>query len=376
MATTDSGGKARFRTLWYLTTANGDYPWTPGRLYPPDFEHYKELAQAIDDGGFYGALVATWPNDPFTSASFAAAVSSRMRFLVATYSGVVPPKAFAEKALTFDRFSGGRLDINVINGTDDRVGPYGVKADHDDRYTRSTEYWAEVLEHYRAGTDSNFHNSPVRIDPTQDVLDLWGTGDSPAGLTHAGASIHNYLTMLRPAPELAPRIEAAQSAVAAAGREFDSIGALGGVIVRPSADEALEKFYTVFTGAGVDAVRDTLDVAVKKRTNGEHSLLTYTAPDAQRQGWVDALRANRFPEPSELQVDEGLYAGITAWSPLDIFGSRSSALYFVGDPDSITGTVRRLKDAVGISSLILAGWPLAEEARQVAEHLIPRFDEL
>jgi alkanesulfonate monooxygenase len=61
---------------------------------------------------------------------------------------------------------------------------------------------------------------------------------------------------------------------------------------------------------------------------------------------------------------------------LDIFGSRSSALYFVGDPDSITGTVRRLKDAVGISSLILAGWPLAEEARQVAEHLIPRFDEL
>jgi alkanesulfonate monooxygenase len=372
MASTNTG----FRTLWYLTTADGDYPWTPGRLYPPDFDHYRELARAIDDGGFYGALVATWPNDPFTSASFAAAVTTRMRFLVAVYSGVIPARAFAEKALTFDRFSGGRLDINVINGTDDRVGPYGVLADHDDRYARSTRYWAEVLDHYRDGINTNFHNSPVRIDPTQDVLDLWGTGDSPAGLTHAGNSIHNYLTMLRPADELRPRFDAARTAVADAGRGFDSTGALGGVIVRPTADEALEKFYTVFTGAGVDAVRDTLDLAVRKRTGGDHDLLTFTAPDARRQGWVDALRAGRFPEPHELQVDEGLYAGITAWSPLDIFGSRSSALYFVGDPDSITGTVRRLRDAVGLSSLILAGWPLAEEARAVAEHLLPRFAEL
>lgn len=362
------------RTLWYLTTANGHYPWSPDGLYPPDFDHYRTLAEAIDDGGFYGALVATWPNDPFTSASFAAAHTTRMRFLVATYSGVIPARAFAEKALTFDRFSGGRLDINVINGVDNRVSPYGVSAGHDDRYAMSVQYWNDVLSEYHAGTDTNFHNSPVRIDPTQDRLNLWGTGDSDAGLTHAGSIIHHYLTMLRPRHELAPRFDKARTVAASHGREFDSSGALGGVVVRPNAKEAFDRFYTVFTEPGIEAIRETLNTAVQLRTGQD--ITTFTAPDAQRQGWVDAINAGRFPTIEELRVDDGMYAGITAWSPLDIFGSRSSAVYFVGDPDSITGTVRGLQESVGLSSLVLGAWPLELEAAHVAEHLLPRFAEL
>ncbi len=88
------------------------------------------------------------------------------------------------------------------------------------------------------------------------------------------------------------------------------------------------------------------------------------------------IERERGARVDELRVDDGLYAGITAWSPLDIFGSRSSAVYFVGDPDSITGTVRGLQDSVGLSSLILGAWPLELEAAHVAEHLLPRFAEL
>ena len=49
------------KTLWYLNLADGDYPWIEGGLYPVDFDRYRRLAETIDEGGFFGALVATWP---------------------------------------------------------------------------------------------------------------------------------------------------------------------------------------------------------------------------------------------------------------------------------------------------------------------------
>ena len=51
-------------------------------------------------------------------------------------------------------------------------------------------------------------------------------------------------------------------------------------------------------------------------------------------------------------------------------------MYYVGEPDEITGHVRTLRDTTGLTTLILAGWPLIDEAKNVAEHLIPRFREL
>ena len=146
--------------------------------------------------------------------------------------------------------------------------------------------------------------------------------------------------------------------------------------MRPNRDEALERFRSLFEKAGIEQIQDVLDKAVRRRTHGKQDLKTFTARDAQRQGWVDTINAGKLPEPEDLYLGDGLYAGITAWSPLDIFATGSSAVYYVGDPDEITGHVRTLRDATGLTSLILAGWPLIDEAKNVAEHLIPRFDAL
>ena len=50
-----------------------------------------------------------------------------------------------------------------------------------------------------------------------------------------------------------------------------------------------------------------------------------------------------------------LFAGITAWSPLDIFDAGSSAVYFVGDPEEVADNVKAYCDAAGLSALILSG---------------------
>jgi alkanesulfonate monooxygenase len=80
------------KVLWYLNLADGKYPWLENGLYPVDFDRYRRLARTIDRAGFFGALVATWPNDPFISASFAASYTERMRFLVAVYARMTPAR--------------------------------------------------------------------------------------------------------------------------------------------------------------------------------------------------------------------------------------------------------------------------------------------
>jgi hypothetical protein len=122
------------KVLWYLNLADGKYPWIENGLYPVDFDRYRRLAETIDRGGFFGALVATWPNDPFISASFVARYTERMRFLVAVYARMTPAKLLAQQALTFDVFTGGRLLMNLINGRDNIMETYGVTTSHDDRY--------------------------------------------------------------------------------------------------------------------------------------------------------------------------------------------------------------------------------------------------
>jgi hypothetical protein len=115
----------------HVWLADGDYPWIDGKLYPVDFARYRRLAETIDRGGFFGALDATWPNDPFISASFAASYTTQMRFLVAVYARMTPPKLLSQQALTFDAFTGGRLLLNLISGRDNIMSTYDVTTSHE-----------------------------------------------------------------------------------------------------------------------------------------------------------------------------------------------------------------------------------------------------
>jgi alkanesulfonate monooxygenase len=365
------------KTLWYLNLADGEYPWIDGGLYPVNFERYRRLAETIDRGGFYGALVATWPNDPFLSASFAASYTKRMRFLVAVYARMTPAKLLAQQALTFDVFTGGRLLLNLINGRDNIMATYGVTTSHDDRYALGESYWRELHRHYATGNVSNFPNTALAIQPTQlEAIPLWGAGDSPAGISHAGKIVDGYLTMLRRLERIVSQFDAAKASAASQSRRFTDLGALASVIVRPTRGEAETDFYAMFQRTGVATIVAKLDEAVRRRTKGEHNLASFKAPDTQRQGWINALLGGCLPALEDLRLERRLFAGITAWSPLDIFDAGSSAVYLVGSPDDVAENVKAYHDAAGLSALILSGWPLIEEAETVSRLLLPRLAEI
>ena len=132
----------------------------------------------------------------------------------------------------------------------------------------------------------------------------------------------------------------------------------------------------MFQQTGVDVIVAKLEEAVERRTKGQESLATFKAPDAQRQGWIAALLDGRLPKLEELRLERRLFAGITAWSPFDIFDTGSSVVYFVGDPEEIADNVKVYRDETALSALILSGWPLIEEAETVSRLLLPRLDEI
>lgn len=87
-----------------------------------------------------------------------------MKFLVAIYANMTPARLLAEKALTFDAFSGGRLMINSVNGRENILTRYDMNVEHDRRYELGEQYWADFRRIYAEGTESNFPNTPLRID--------------------------------------------------------------------------------------------------------------------------------------------------------------------------------------------------------------------
>ncbi len=82
-----------------------------------------------------GRLLADQPASALLSAT------SRLKFLVVVRPGLTSPSLAARMAATLDRFSAGRLLINVVTGGDPvELAADGVHLDHDARYDLTDEY--------------------------------------------------------------------------------------------------------------------------------------------------------------------------------------------------------------------------------------------
>lgn len=359
--------------LWYLNGADGAVPWQPEYRVRPSLDHLRGVAAEIDRLGYYGVLCTA--REPIALVS----ATRNLRFLVPEYPGVKPPAMMAEQAQVFDHYSGGRLLINQVNGADPVLARYGRFEDKNERYRVSAEYWRTVQEMYLDSTeavDGDYFRAgpqykPAIAGPRQPKLPIWGTGASPAGLTHAAEALDVYLSFLARPEQLARTFDAARAAAADAGREMPC-GVLGSVVVRDTDEEAWAHFEWQLSQTDPAEIARLADRNL--RSFGFPGLDTITDDDPQVQARIDALRAGRIPGRAELEFEPGLASGLTTWTsgepPFDIAG-KGSGNYLVGSPATVAATIERLSDQVGAQYWILSGWPLAAEARRFAEQVVP-----
>jgi len=340
----------------YLGTSRG------GRVL--DLGYLQQVASAVDNLGFYGALLPTGRSceDAWVTASFLAANTKRMRFLVAVRPGLVSPTLAARMAATFDRLSNGRILINVVTGGDPvELAGDGLFVDHDTRYKITDEFltiWRSALANEG---EVNFEGEQLRVRGAKVLFPavqtpypaLYFGGSSEGGLDVAAKHIDYYLTWGEPPEQVKEKLAKARNyAYAKYGRTL-KFGIRLHIIVRESEDEAWR-----------DAERLISQVSDKTVALAQQTMARQDSVGQQR---MLALQKLAGPKRSrnDLEISPNLWAGVGL-----VRSGAGTAL--VG---SVENVVKRMKEyaELGIDTFIFSGYPHLEEAYRTAELLLPNL---
>jgi alkanesulfonate monooxygenase len=189
----------------------------------------RDFAQAHEKAGFDMVLVGYYSSsaEGFNTASFAAAHTRTLSYLIAHRPGVVMPTLAARAAATFDHFSNGRLALHIIAGLSDaEQQSEGDFLDKDARYARAAEYldvmrkvWTSDQPFDHEGTHYRFKGAFSAIKPLQKPhVPLYFGGSSEGALEMGAPHCDVYALFGEPLAETSERIADFRRRAAVFGR--------------------------------------------------------------------------------------------------------------------------------------------------------------
>ncbi|MBX9258414.1 FMNH2-dependent alkanesulfonate monooxygenase [Desmonostoc muscorum CCALA 125] len=344
--------------LWFIPThGDGRYLATATGGRAVSFTYLRQIAQAVDDLGYTGALLPTGRSceDAWIVASTLLSLTRQMRFLVAIRPGLVSPGVAVRMAATFDRLSSGRLLINVVTGGDPvELAGDGLHLDHDQRYELTDEFltvWRAIASGEQVnlqGDYLNIQDGKLLFPPVQKPYPpLWFGGSSPIAQKIAAKHVDVYLTWGEPPAQVAEKIASVKRLAEAEGRTL-RFGIRLHVIVRETESEAWD--------AANQLIKYVDDEAIAKAQKA------YARMDSEGQRRMTQLHHG---SREALEISPNLWAGVGL-----VRGGAGTAL--VGDPQTVAARILEYAD-LGIESFILSGYPHLEEAYRVAELLFPHL---
>lgn len=343
--------------FWFIPThGDGSYLGSPVGERQPDFQYFKQIAQAADRLGYEGVLLPTGQNceESWITATGLATVTERLKFLVALRPGVTLPSFAARQTAALDRLSNGRLLLNVVvGGNPVELAGDGVFLPHDERYEQASEFltiWRGLL----SGETVDFAGKHYRIEagrldqpPVQKPYPpLFLGGSSDAGQELAAEQCDVYLTWGEPPAAVADKIAAARKRAEARGRKL-RFGIRLHFIVRETEEAAWAEAERLISKIS-DAQIESAQARFLKQM------------DSVGQRRMSALHGGRR---DKLLVGPNLWAGFGL-----VRNGAGTAL--VGTPEQVADRLREYQEA-GIDLVIGSGYPHLEEAYRVAELLFP-----
>ncbi|MCR8633167.1 FMNH2-dependent alkanesulfonate monooxygenase [Paenibacillus radicis (ex Xue et al. 2023)] len=345
--------------FWFIPThGDGRYLGTKEGARAVSYSYCKQIAQAVDELGFSGVLLPTGKSceDAWIVASTLVPVTENLKFLVAIRPGLMSPTLAARMTATLDRFSKGRLLINVVTGGDPvELAGDGVFLDHDDRYELTDDFlniWRKELE----GEDVDYEGDHLRVKggkvlyPTvqKPYPPLYFGGSSEAALDIAAEHVDVYLTWGEPPAQVEQKINRMRKLAEAQGRTL-RFGIRLHIIVRPTEEEAWQAAAELIQHLDEDTIAAAQQIFARMDSEGQRRMSELHKGDR-----------------SKLEISPNLWAGIGL-----VRGGAGTAL--VGSPDSIAARMKEYTE-LGIETFILSGYPHLEEAYRTAELLFPKLN--
>ena len=345
--------------LWFIpSSGDGAYLGSDDLARPTDPGYFREIATAVDRLGYSGVLIPVGAacEESFVLAANLAAVTEKLKFLVAVRPGTATPAYYARLASTLDRVSNGRLLLNiVVGGSATELAGDGIFLPHDERYDHADEFFKvfnALLETGAANLDGKYiqaHEARLGLPPVQQPRPpLYFGGSSDAAIDFASGIIDKYLTWGEPPAQVAEKIAAVRKAAAVHGREV-TFGIRLHFIVRETDDEAWEAADRLISKLSDETIAAAQDVLHKQS-------------DSVGQARMNALHNGRR---NKLEVSPNLWAGIGL-----VRSGAGTAL--VGSAQTVAARLKEYQD-LGIDTVIASGYPHLEEAYRVSELLFPEI---
>ena len=331
---------------------------------PPTFDYLRQVVQTAEDLGYYSLLIPTrFANGLFeesaplaetwTTATALAAVTKRIRFLIAVRPGFISTGLFAQMASALDNISGGRVDINVVpGGIQGDFERFGVSLDHDSRYAVAAEFIEACRKLWTSREPVTYAGSHVRLDhalvspaPVGEPPRFYLGGASDHALSLAGRQGDVLLAWIQPQDETAALLQRARTHYEAAGRT-PRFGLRTHLIVRDTDDEA-------WRAAAELLARAHDDVKQQRR-----AVFAGTAMVGQRA---------QAAAHKDHRVGPRLWNGIST-----VRVNCGTAI--VGPPEQVVDELMGYW-RLGIDEFILSGYPHVEESRRVAAQVLPLMRE-
>lgn len=362
MSTSTTGARPEPRFDWFIPIdGDGAHIGTVRAERPPTFAYLRKVVETAEAAGYYSLLIPTrFANGLFeetaplaetwTMVTALAAVTRRIRFLVAVRPGFISPGLFGQMAATLDQISGGRLDVNVVpGGIQGDFERFGVTIDHDTRYEGAEEFIAALRALWARPEPVDFEGRTVRLrgavvspGPVGAPPRFYVGGASARALEFAARGAEVYLAWIQPLDATAALFDRVRAAYAAQGRT-PVLGLRTHLVVRPTEREAWEAAEELMSQA---------DERVLAQRQAQFAGTPMVGQQAQLQQQLRERAPRLWNGISRVRVNLG-----TA---------------IVGDPEQVADELCAYW-RLGVDEFILSGFPHVEECDHVAAEVLPRL---
>jgi alkanesulfonate monooxygenase len=323
-----------------------------------DRRHVEAAAKAQEEGGFDRVLIPFGSSSPESQivAAHAAAITSKLGFLIAHRPGFTQPTLAARQLATLDQLSEGRVAVHIITGgADAEMARDGDTSNKVERYARTDEYLSVLEQEWTAeqpfdhsGRFYNVRQGYSAVKPSNLPIFFGGASDEAIDVAGRHADVYAYWGETHAQTrELVARV---RSSAARYGRNPGFSMSLRPIIAGTEeaawkrADEVVER---------VRALRESKGVATSghEPVNVGSQRLLQTAAQGYR-------------------TDKRLWTGLAA-----VGGAQGNSTGLVGTPEQVADALLDYYD-LGIDHFLIRGFDPLADAIGYGRDLLPLVHEL
>jgi alkanesulfonate monooxygenase len=317
-----------------------------------DLEYLRDLARAHEHAGFDSVLTLT--HDPLLTASYAAAHTERLKFMIAHRPALIAPTIAARAFATADHYTGGgRLRLHAITGITAEPGHGEFLLDKDERYARTSEYLDIVRQSWTSPEPFDYEGKYFKVEgaflPLKPLtkphveISIGGSSDSayPVAVRHTSL----YALWGEPLADVKEQIAKLRAAAQQAGVPVPRVSLSVRLIIGPTEELAWKKAHQI--QAALE--KNFKPIPGRVQGTGTERLL------------AAAARGERH--------DKALWL-----STATAVGATHDSTALVGTPDTIVEALLDYYDA-GVSAFLNRGYEPLYDALDYGRWIIPAVRE-